>query len=157
MYTPKRASAAGMACSASSMGSNTSSASGRPITEQGSAKTFALRTPNDSVLGTYHEDDAGAGRRRGMWCAVLIRATCHCGAVRITVLSKPEYLNDCDCSRCQRFGALWALYESSTVVVIGHPEDTSAYVGGKRATRRCAARRAGASLTGCRSGLTAPR
>ena len=38
----------------------------------------------------------------------MIRAACHCGAVRITVEPDPTWVGDCNCSICRRYGALWA-------------------------------------------------
>jgi hypothetical protein len=62
-------------------------------------------------------------------------ATCHCGAVKINVPSMPEYLIDCNCSICRRNGALWALYESDSVKLCGHPENTTQYIWGPRTIR----------------------
>ncbi len=63
------------------------------------------------------------------------QATCHCGAVRITVPGKPEYLVDCNCSICRRNAALWAFYESDAIELSGHPESTTEYVWGTRTIR----------------------
>jgi hypothetical protein len=60
----------------------------------------------------------------------MLRANCHCGAISLSVPSEPEYLIDCNCSICRRYGALWALYERVTVHFDGHPENTTAYVWG---------------------------
>jgi len=38
----------------------------------------------------------------------MIRAACHCGAVRITLEPAPSWVLDCNCSICRRYGALWA-------------------------------------------------
>jgi len=59
-------------------------------------------------------------------------ASCHCGAISLTVPSRPEYLVDYNCSICRRYGALWAFYESATVKLVGHPESTTAYIWGQR-------------------------
>src|SRR5262245_60713223 len=40
--------------------------------------------------------------------AQMIKAACHCGAVRITVEPAPSWVLDCNCSICRRHGALWA-------------------------------------------------
>lgn len=60
------------------------------------------------------------------------RANCHCGAIGLTVPSGPDYLIDCNCSICRRYGILWALYESTNVEISGHPEGTVAYIWGER-------------------------
>ncbi len=38
----------------------------------------------------------------------MVRAACHCGAVRITMEPAPSWVLDCNCSICRRYGALWA-------------------------------------------------
>ena len=38
----------------------------------------------------------------------MVRAACHCGAVRITMEPAPAWVLDCNCSICRRYGALWA-------------------------------------------------
>jgi Uncharacterized conserved protein len=35
-------------------------------------------------------------------------ATCHCGAVKIALPSQPTEAKTCNCSFCQRTGAVWA-------------------------------------------------
>jgi hypothetical protein len=65
----------------------------------------------------------------------MLQATCHCGAVRIIVPSLPEYLIDCNCSICRRNGALWSLYDSESVKLCGHPENTTQYVWGPHSIR----------------------
>lgn len=69
----------------------------------------------------------------------MLTASCHCGAVRLQVPSVPAHLISCNCSICRRYGALWALYESSVVAVSGR-DSLAAYVWGKRTIRtmRCA-------------------
>jgi hypothetical protein len=57
-----------------------------------------------------------------MMQADVLEASCHCGAVRITIPRKPEYLIECSCSICRRNGALWAFYEADSGVLHGHPE-----------------------------------
>jgi hypothetical protein len=38
----------------------------------------------------------------------MLRAACHCGAVRIAVEPAPAWVLDCNCSICRRYGTLWA-------------------------------------------------
>ncbi|MDJ0978623.1 MAG: aldehyde-activating protein [Erythrobacter sp.] len=45
--------------------------------------------------------------------------SCHCGAVRVTVTHKPDYVNFCDCSLCAKSGGVWGYYESADVTVKG--------------------------------------
>ncbi len=69
-------------------------------------------------------------------------ATCHCGAVRVTVPRKPRTVTDCNCSICRRYGVLWAYYKASTVRVDAKPKAKAldAYSWGRKKLRfvRCA-------------------
>jgi hypothetical protein len=38
----------------------------------------------------------------------MVRAACHCGAVRITMEPAPSWVLDCNCSICRRYGTVWA-------------------------------------------------
>lgn len=40
----------------------------------------------------------------------MLKASCHCGAVRFEVSRPPEQVTRCNCSLCSRRGALWAYY-----------------------------------------------
>jgi hypothetical protein len=42
----------------------------------------------------------------------MLTATCHCGAVRVTVPRKPRTVTDCSCSICRRYGALFARHKA---------------------------------------------
>lgn len=49
----------------------------------------------------------------------MIEASCHCGAVRLEIDSPPPAeVNDCRCSICRRYGALWAYYAPERVRVL---------------------------------------
>ena len=56
--------------------------------------------------------------------------TCHCKAIRITFPPLREPANECLCSICRRYGALWAYYKPDEVHIAGDP--TEAYVWGKK-------------------------
>ncbi len=45
----------------------------------------------------------------------MIEASCHCGTVRFAVETAPGEVNDCNCSICRRYGALWAYYKRAQV------------------------------------------
>jgi hypothetical protein len=62
----------------------------------------------------------------------MIEASCHCGAVRFTVEAAPDKLNDCNCSICRRYGALWAYYRPSQVRFAAEPGPTDIYLWGHR-------------------------
>jgi len=70
----------------------------------------------------------------------MLTATCHCGAVRVTVPRKPRTVTDCNCSICRRYGVLWAYYKASTVRVEAAPKATRGYSWGRKVLRfvRCA-------------------
>ncbi len=69
----------------------------------------------------------------------MLKATCHCGAIRIEIPSRPSEVTNCNCSICRRLGALWAYYDVGTVRIHGHPESTNEYIHGDRTLRtvRC--------------------
>jgi hypothetical protein len=70
----------------------------------------------------------------------MLTATCHCGAVRVTVPRTPPTVADCNCSICRRYGVLWAYYKASTVRVEAAPQATNEYSWGRKNLRfvRCA-------------------
>ena len=65
--------------------------------------------------------------------------TCHCGAVRVEIPTRPEAVTLCNCSLCRRYGGLWAYFDVGTVTVTGHPEHTDEYIWGDKTLRnvRC--------------------
>ena len=70
----------------------------------------------------------------------MMEASCHCGAVRLEIDSPPPAeVNDCHCSICRRYGALWAYYEPERVRVLPPDAPTDVYVWGDRTlgTHRC--------------------
>lgn len=44
-------------------------------------------------------------------------ASCHCGAVKITVDAYPTEVNPCECSLCRRYGVVWAYYAVSDITL----------------------------------------
>jgi hypothetical protein len=50
---------------------------------------------------------------------MMYAATCHCGAVKVTIPSKPDFVNDCDCTLCGTRGALWAYFALPDIIVTG--------------------------------------
>ena len=63
----------------------------------------------------------------------MTEARCDCGAVLLEVAEDPAEINDCQCSWCQRLGALWAYYPKDQVRILSGPDATSVYL---RAARR---------------------
>jgi len=39
-------------------------------------------------------------------------ATCHCGAIAITVDAAPVEVTECNCSLCRRYGVVWAYFDA---------------------------------------------
>ena len=62
----------------------------------------------------------------------MIEVVCDCGAVRLEVAEAPKELNDCQCSWCQRLGALWSYYPKTQVRVVSAPDATAIYLRGGR-------------------------
>jgi hypothetical protein len=73
----------------------------------------------------------------------MITASCHCGAVQVTVPRRPRRLTSCNCSICRRIGGLWAYYRVSDVKVVGHPGRTTGYAWGDKTLRFVRCRRCG--------------
>ena len=69
----------------------------------------------------------------------MLKATCHCGAVRIEIPARPSEVTNCNCSICRRLGTLWAYFDVGTVKIHGHPENTDEYIQGDKTLRtvRC--------------------
>ncbi|WP_298468263.1 GFA family protein [uncultured Erythrobacter sp.] len=44
---------------------------------------------------------------------------CHCGAVTVALVAKPEYINLCDCSLCAKSGGAWGYFTASDVAITG--------------------------------------
>jgi hypothetical protein len=53
-----------------------------------------------------------------------VKGYCHCGAVTLKLVGKPDYLNDCNCSLCAKHGVLWGYFEPEDVMIVGN---TAAY------------------------------
>lgn len=68
-----------------------------------------------------------------------LQGFCHCGSVCITLPFAPDEAIDCNCSFCRRSAGIWAYYGFGQVSVLGHPENTEAYIWGERTLRnlRC--------------------
>ncbi|MDY0743643.1 hypothetical protein SNE35_03965 [Paucibacter sp. R3-3] len=52
--------------------------------------------------------------------------------MRIEVAGSPEYLIDCNCSICRRYGALWAFYELRQSRIEGAAEHADGYIWGEK-------------------------
>ena len=47
---------------------------------------------------------------------------CHCGAVSITLVQAPDYVNLCDCSLCLKSGGAWGYFARAEVRVDGETQ-----------------------------------
>jgi hypothetical protein len=70
------------------------------------------------------------------------RAACHCGAVRFEIAEAPEWVLDCNCTLCRRYGALWSYYRGpDRAMLLAKPakEATAVYAWNDReiAFHRC--------------------
>jgi len=63
----------------------------------------------------------------------MLTATCHCGAVTVSIPQRPRTITNCNCSICRRYGVLWAYYKADTVSVQAAPGATETYRWGRKA------------------------
>src|SRR6201990_2972738 len=49
----------------------------------------------------------------------MLKLTCLCGQVRIEVIKRPDFINECNCTLCSKSGARWAYFHPSEVSVDG--------------------------------------
>ena len=69
----------------------------------------------------------------------MIRAACHCTAVRLEISELPDWVLDCSCTICRRYGALWSYPAKGTVTIVSGKDATDTYLWGDRwlAFHRC--------------------
>ncbi|GHB18938.1 aldehyde-activating protein [Pseudovibrio japonicus] len=60
----------------------------------------------------------------------MLRGSCHCGAVKFEFREKPEWLTECNCSACRRYGTIWAHGSPKNISIEKAPDATSAYIWG---------------------------
>jgi len=58
----------------------------------------------------------------------MLEASCHCGAVRVSVDIAPGEVTDCNCSICRRYGTLWAYYSPRKVRITPSQGATDIYM-----------------------------
>ena len=63
----------------------------------------------------------------------MIRAACHCTNVRLTAAQPPDWVMDCNCTLCRRYGGLWAYYEKGEVELVQGEGKTDTYHWGSNA------------------------
>lgn len=57
----------------------------------------------------------------------MVEASCHCGNIKLKVQALPENLISCNCSICNRIGALWGHYSPDEVEIISAGKGSKAY------------------------------
>ncbi|KAB5547381.1 Mss4-like protein [Coniochaeta sp. 2T2.1] len=57
-----------------------------------------------------------------------LTASCHCGRVKLELPAPPTKVNECRCSICYRYGALWAYYPRDEVLVTSEEPGMRSYV-----------------------------
>jgi hypothetical protein len=83
----------------------------------------------------------------------MIKAACHCGAVRFEIADAPTWVLDCNCTLCRRYGALWSYYQGddqAKLIAKPRPDSTFTYLWGDKeiATHHC-------KICGCTTHLQA--
>lgn len=63
---------------------------------------------------------------------MMVEASCHCGAIRFATETVPEAVNDCSCSICRRYSALWAYYKPADVRFAADNGPADSYIWGDR-------------------------
>lgn len=58
----------------------------------------------------------------------MVRASCHCGALRLEVDAPPLEVTECNCSICRRYGVLWAYYRPRQVRMVPPGAATDTYM-----------------------------
>ena len=62
----------------------------------------------------------------------MFNAECHCGNVKLAAKEPPPSLTSCNCSICNRIGALWAYYLSERVEIETSHTNFASYSWGKK-------------------------
>lgn len=60
--------------------------------------------------------------------STAIKASCHCGRVTLELPSPPTRLNECRCSICYKYGALWAYYPRKDVLIMASEPGSHSYL-----------------------------
>src|SRR5215471_6501361 len=69
----------------------------------------------------------------------MVRAACHCTAVRLEISELPTWVLDCNCTLCRRYGAIWTYPKVGTVTIVSGRDATETYLWNDRdlAFHRC--------------------
>ena len=61
----------------------------------------------------------------------MVRAACHCTAIRLELAEAPAWVLDCNCTLCRRYGAIWVYPEAGKVELVGGADATDVYSWGE--------------------------
>ncbi len=67
----------------------------------------------------------------------MIKASCHCGAVKLNVPTPPENISVCNCSVCTKIGGLWAYYNPANVTIKCPRSAIDTYIWGDKSIQFC--------------------
>lgn len=96
-----------------------------------------------SGTGTLRHADLAAPRQKEIAMDPLLQGSCHCGAVRLTLPHIPTRATECNCSICRRLGAVWGIFDWTTVELSAEHDALSAYVWGEKTLRTMRCRNCG--------------
>lgn len=68
---------------------------------------------------------------------MTLKATCHCGDTQITLPRQPDTAKSCNCSFCERTGAIWAYFPVDEIAVQATDEKTYSASGGMNLHHFC--------------------
>ncbi|MBJ3783364.1 GFA family protein [Devosia sediminis] len=56
---------------------------------------------------------------------MTVTLSCHCGATKIALPAQPTHAKSCNCSFCQRTGAVWAYYKPDELTFLSKERDVT--------------------------------
>lgn len=62
----------------------------------------------------------------------MIKGSCHCGNVQISLVAQPKWLVECNCSICHKISALWGHVAIENVSIVYNKAATIAYCRGEK-------------------------
>lgn len=62
----------------------------------------------------------------------MFETECHCGNLRLRVNRRPGSITRCNCSICDRLGALWAYYDAADVDILRGERPEATYAWGEK-------------------------
>lgn len=70
----------------------------------------------------------------------MIQTSCHCGNIKLNINELPSSVTSCNCSICNRIGALWAYYNLDQVKIVCEDGASMRYLWGEKTMEyhRCA-------------------